>query len=58
MVMLHSICAVRCKSGSPRPRDAMDRTHMPAISTVCDGYLAFAHLLAAAWAAKVAIDPA
>lgn len=36
----------------------MDRTHMPAISTACDGYLAFAHLLPAAWAAKVALDPA
>lgn len=31
MFVLHNSCAVRCKSGSPRPRDATDRVHMSAI---------------------------
>jgi hypothetical protein len=33
MFVSHSMCAVRCKSGSPRPRDTMDQAHMPAMQT-------------------------
>lgn len=45
MFVLHNSCAVRCKSGSPRPRDATDRTHMSAVWTACDGYLLVSYQL-------------